>query len=66
VNALKEARKKLQVERDEALSDVQAGVSERNALRRERAEEVDRHRKLLTDREAVSISFHVRDHADMG
>ena len=55
VAALKEARKKLQGERDDALADIEAGINERDALRRERADEIQRHRKLLADREAVSL-----------
>jgi ABC-type transporter Mla subunit MlaD len=56
VTALKDARKKLQGERDGALADVEAGVRERDALRRERADEIERHRKLLSDRELVSLT----------
>ena len=60
VAALKEARKKLQDERDEAISDARdletRAIAERENSRREKEAEIDKIRRSLAEREQVSAS----------
>jgi len=59
VNALKEARKALQGERDEALARVRKEESgrkeDREGLKRDLKEMEERHRRVLADRDQVRL-----------
>lgn len=62
VTALKEARKKLQDERDDALADVRDLEAKRAAdkenARREKETELEKMRRALSEREQVSKAHH--------
>jgi len=64
VTALKEARKKLQDERDEAVGDARdlesRAIAEREKSRREKEVEIDKIRRTLAEREQVSFLSHER------
>ena len=59
VSALKEARRKLQDERDDALADSklvqQKRVADKEAWRKEKLDEAEKHRRLLADQEQVRV-----------
>ena len=65
VDALKEARKKLQDERDEAVADAREAESrvesEREAAKREKEVELEKLRRVLSEREQVSRPVYAPD-----
>lgn len=61
VTALKEARKAVQVERDDALSqakrEAEGRVGDKEGYKRESREKEERHQRVLADRDQVSLSL---------
>ena len=59
VSALKEARRKLQDERDDALADVklvqEKRAADKEARRKEKLDEAEKHRRVLADRDQASL-----------
>jgi len=60
VSALKEARRKLQDERDDALADVklvqEKRVADKEAWRKDKMDEAEKHRRAIADRDQVSLN----------